>query len=475
LKNARVQIKSKESQIVSSQGIDETVLQQRADFLRSDSLVSIVVLSDENDCSIIDGPFPLGVRDATGQVGEWPDSYRVNKEGKLSSGPISTSWVALPTTDRLYPATAACAENPYAPDCQNCSAFANDPAAAQQAGCPLDPTGRYLAALPESKDRPLLRCWNQRQRFGFDMLYPLQRYVDALRSPQIYDTNGAIRSDKTDDPAWQNLYTDASRTDLPASERLVAPLVPNPLFANAVTSAADPSSKAPPRDSRLVLFTSIVGVPWQDLARDQSTFELEQGLRPTTGDSAIDWDTILGDPFATTHPQPVAPRDPLMIEASEPRTALGGTLPNGQSLSRAWNDINGHEWNTSYAGYSGELQYACVFPVADISTTQVTNRCSSFSAEVLTEAKNPLCESYDASDATKAGTGTFTTTQARAGAYPGTRFLHVAKQLGAEGVVGSICAADTSSEAANDPQRVRYGYRATMASLLAAMGPKLAP
>ena len=38
-----------------SNGTDQALLQQRADFLRPDSLVSVVLVTDENDCSIIDG------------------------------------------------------------------------------------------------------------------------------------------------------------------------------------------------------------------------------------------------------------------------------------------------------------------------------------------------------------------------------------------------------------------------------------
>src|SRR5258708_5090810 len=36
-------------------GTDKVLLQQRADFLRPDSLVSVIMMTDENDCSIIDG------------------------------------------------------------------------------------------------------------------------------------------------------------------------------------------------------------------------------------------------------------------------------------------------------------------------------------------------------------------------------------------------------------------------------------
>ncbi|MCU0682274.1 MAG: hypothetical protein MUF34_08470 [Polyangiaceae bacterium] len=38
--------------------IDQKVLQQRADFLRPDSLVAVIALSDENDCSFIEGFYP---------------------------------------------------------------------------------------------------------------------------------------------------------------------------------------------------------------------------------------------------------------------------------------------------------------------------------------------------------------------------------------------------------------------------------
>ena len=43
--------------IAVKQGIDADLLEQRANFLRPDSSVVVVVLTDENDCSIVDGGY----------------------------------------------------------------------------------------------------------------------------------------------------------------------------------------------------------------------------------------------------------------------------------------------------------------------------------------------------------------------------------------------------------------------------------
>ena len=72
-------------------GVDQTILQQRHDFLRPDSLVLVVVLSDENDSEI-------DVR---------------------SIGGLGVNWMA----GAFQPpnGTAACASNPGSPACQSCA------------------------------------------------------------------------------------------------------------------------------------------------------------------------------------------------------------------------------------------------------------------------------------------------------------------------------------------------------------------
>jgi hypothetical protein len=121
---------------------------QRGNFLRPDSMVAIVMLSDENDCSVIDENGTQG----------WLTSYK--------GGPMSNSW-------RMPRATSICAEDPNDPGCLPCLQGVDDPACSQ---------GTDLTHL---EDAPNLRCYHQKRRFGVDFLYPTSRYVEALTSPTI--------------------------------------------------------------------------------------------------------------------------------------------------------------------------------------------------------------------------------------------------------------------------------------------------
>lgn len=74
-------------------GVDVVVLQQRNDFLRPDSMLVIVALADENDCSVIDG---------------W-QNY------------IALQGYAGTTAFHLPRATSACMAMPDSPDCMSCA------------------------------------------------------------------------------------------------------------------------------------------------------------------------------------------------------------------------------------------------------------------------------------------------------------------------------------------------------------------
>jgi hypothetical protein len=153
--------------------VDGELLAQRAAFLRPDSLVAIVMLSDENDCSLRAG----------GQ-----------------------SWIVARSQGRMYRASSACEANPNDPCCYSCGASPPE-------GCAKDPSCAALAGvhrddeLSEAEDGVNLRCFAQKQRYGVDFLYPTQRYVNALTRSTL---------------CW-------SRPDLDAEECPEAPL-PNPLF-----------------------------------------------------------------------------------------------------------------------------------------------------------------------------------------------------------------------------------------------------
>ncbi len=130
-------------------GIDSLLLQQRADFLRSSSLLAIIMLTDENDCSV--------------------------KE---------SSYFYLATNANPLPrARKECLTNPNDPCCKSC--------ALAQGNCPDDAECKakpFLDAITE--DTSNLRCFDQKRRFGIDFLYPIDRYTQALRNPSVPSRSG---------------------------------------------------------------------------------------------------------------------------------------------------------------------------------------------------------------------------------------------------------------------------------------------
>jgi hypothetical protein len=137
-------------------GTDDNLLAERRAFLRSDSLVAIVMLSDENDCSIRDG----GQYFFAAQVQHGGSDYHLPR------------------------AQSACATNPNDPCCLSCGQAAG-------AGCP--PWGAACASHYDALEDPIaLRCFDQKRRFGIDFLYPIDRYVAGLSSALVADRDGTL-------------------------------------------------------------------------------------------------------------------------------------------------------------------------------------------------------------------------------------------------------------------------------------------
>jgi hypothetical protein len=132
--------------------INSVVLAQRAAFLRPDSLLAIVMLTDENDCSI---------NDENGQQG----------------------WM-VGTRNPMTRATSECS-HPEDPDLYRCCR----PCLLEElAGCPnasADPECALGTSLMPLEDSFNLRCFDQVRRFGVNFLYPWQRYVDGLTSSRF--------------------------------------------------------------------------------------------------------------------------------------------------------------------------------------------------------------------------------------------------------------------------------------------------
>lgn len=148
---------TKKNGVTVAEGVDEVLLAQRRDFLRPDSLLLVVMLSDENDCSIVD-------------------------DGQ--------SWYVAQQEQNLFRPTASCASDPASPCCRSCGSSESAP----PAGCaPLaqDP-GCQSPTHDTASDSRNLRCFEQKRRFGVDFLYPVQRYVDGLTQATVKNRRGEL-------------------------------------------------------------------------------------------------------------------------------------------------------------------------------------------------------------------------------------------------------------------------------------------
>ena len=350
------------------QGTDRALLAQRAAFVRPDSLMMIVVLSDEDDCSVVDG----GI-------------------GYL------TSKALLSGAAFIFPAaTSACNQEPNHVCCRSCGLQEDSPppgclALADDPGC---------RAPRSSQDSLNLRCHRQKQRFGLDLLYPVARYSDALKQPTVFDTRHC-------DPEAEN-----------AAFLAGCPLVQNPLFAGR-------------RDPSMIIYTAIVGVPWQDIATSESlTGPGLEYLRSDELEALERWEVMLGNPEAG-----VPPLDPLMIAQTEPRSGMhpitGEAVAPIDSIDPQANSINGHEMPNID---NSELQYACIFPLQTPRLCSDSELCDC--SESSLPKNRPICK--------PPGGGPAGTMQYFAKAYPGLRHLQVAKELGEAASVASVCPKTTT-------------------------------
>lgn len=180
--------------------VDAELLRQRAAFLRPDSLVAVVVLSDEDDSSVD----PIAY-DGT--------AWRFAEEGSRFRG------------------TSACKTDPSSPQCTSCEIAKSD--AACTGG------GQYSA----EEDRLNVRFHQMKRRFGVDPQFPISRYVDAFTKTKV-----PSRESEHDRGRYVSSKADCT----------------NPLFAARLPSQPnDELCKLPrgPRTKDLVYFAVIGGVP----------------------------------------------------------------------------------------------------------------------------------------------------------------------------------------------------------------------
>ena len=325
-------------------GTDQIVLQQRKDFLRANSLLAILILSDENDCSV----------DVGGQ-------------GYLALG-----------SGGFYKATDECANDPNDKCCTSCALGNPDGCASDEATCGAQGTaGANRYNTQASEDHPNLRCYEQKRRYGVDFLYPVKRYVNAFQQAKI----------------------DTTQRDLSVSDPNKA--VRNPIFDDL--SGAGVAV----RDPGLVFVAGIVGVPWQYLARGCKAGEVCDGAPPDLAfgfksfnelaqSTALDGSTPLLDALVGDPDGHIPPADPFMKESIAKRSGASVIL-SGLSLPGD-NSLNGRDRNIDSIA-NDDLQYACVF---DLPTAQPNG--SDCGSECANNAMcdDPLCNPADKSEQIKA-------------------------------------------------------------------------
>ena len=295
------------------------------------------------------------------------------------------------TAFHLPRARHECAKNPEDPCCKSCGQSAPD--------CPVDNTCTASPTLTDAEDPLSLRCFDQKRRFGIDFLYGIDRYTNGLQNKSVPNRQGEM--------------------------------VPNPIFSDL--NPTDDDDRI--RDRSMVFLSGIVGVPWQDLARDPADptkgFLNSDEMMSKDDNGVSAWDRVLGDP--DNH---VAPLDPHMIESVTPRAGIPGPgSPPGAD------PVNGHEYTTN----GNDLQYACVF---DLPAPRDCSTPGAIACDCNAANDNPICD-----PATP-------TTQARGKAYPGSRALATLKSIGYQGLVASICPVQLA-----DPTRDDYGYRMALAGI----------
>jgi hypothetical protein len=383
--------------------LDDALLAQRAAFLRDDSLVAVIMLSDENDCSA--------------QAG-------------------NQTWVVFDIGDTrpMFKGSSVCATDPNDKCCYSCPL---EP----PAGCPVDPAcssdAQNINRLAQELDGQNLRCFDQKRRFGTDFLYPTRRYVNALTQFELcssaldLSTEGCAASDLRPNP----LFTGGRS----ASAVFLAGIVGVPW--QAIQAGVDPYGKA-------LAANDLRFKSYAELTLDQT------------------WDQILGTPGvawqAATATRPevsslprIPPTLPQMVESPvfpRPGVVVGNSL-NG----RDYDTTQGTATQQGAPPKADDLQYACIFPLSpprDCSQLDPNiDNCDCYQGVL----DRPLCEQTP-------GVSTPGTTQYWGKAYPGSRELEVLKGFGEKttnSIVASICARNVDRPA--DPD---YGYRPAVAAII---------
>ena len=230
--------------------LDTALLAQRATFLRADSALAVVLVTDQDDVSL--DPGSIGGKGAAYFESTFPLSANVPGAQRDPSRGGSTA----------PRGTTLCLTDPGAADCKSCG-YRLHPAVV------TDPRCRENEGFHAGDDDDLaVRFHAVKQRFGLDPRYPLKRYVDGFTRAQVPDSGTEHDGD------GNYIGTHKCRNPLFARDL--------PLTASGLDDVALCNLERGPRNPEHIVVAVLGGVP-DDLVRTG---------RPT--DEA--WTAIVGRP-----------------------------------------------------------------------------------------------------------------------------------------------------------------------------------
>jgi hypothetical protein len=399
-------------------GIDQALLAQRHAFLRPDSQVAVVLLTDEDDSSA--DPLSVGGQGYAFMSANFPaPGSVVSSPGRRR--PDDARFGGGTTAAR---GTSTCDLAPGAAECTSCAfQFSCDPAKPSCSAIKADPNCVDNGGYHRPEDDILnVRFHHMKRRFGVDPQYPVSRYIQGLSRPYT------PRSDKEHD-ATGAYVGDAACL--------------NPLFARVLPASVADDGSALDAAGQKILHADGSPATLCDLPRgfrtaQQITFAVIGGapnslnvLSPASAALPDPWVSLVGrkpEAYDDTG------ADPRMVQSTTPRV---GRPPASAPDSPAVDPLN--EGHREYDTRGAELQYACTFPLSAPLpyTNDPTYPCANGSDA-------PLCDGPR---------GTPSRRQLREGAFPSLRPFEVARGMGAQGIALSIC-----PEEVNDTASTAYGY-----------------
>jgi len=415
-------------------GVDGIIIRQRHDFLRPESLVLIVDISDKDDQEI-------DVRSFGGQAYKFMDESFQPPRG-----------------------TSACIGSPQSTMCTSCAyggAVASDPNRKMGPYSAEDDPGFYIG----------VRTVHMMQKYGIDPQFPIGRYVLGLTSPKVPDRDHEY-------PPGANSYQGGlvgDHYDLNCT---------NPLFAATLPDGSELSQEAlcntkgagGPRTPDLVFYAHIGGVPHQFLQQNPS--DPNSPAKATLSPS--DWGKILGQGWESV-PRPAWARnpnaydytgiDPHMGESFDPRPGLVVNETGPNPTGGGGDPINGGDWITGGTSPQHKLpidvEYACIYPLAtplDCTSPDysVQEACDCSVTGLPLSAVPSVCGTQNG--------GPFVpytneyTKQYYAKAYPTVRELQVARLMESQGIVASLCPIHIVDQGGEtDPL---YGFRPVLTPVI---------